>query len=97
MRRTKPAPIGEIMGDWLRESPTIARKIAEAKVADHWAAVVGPYAAAFTTSVEVRSGTLYVKVTSSVVRSELFMRRAALRDALNAAVGLAAVTNVIIK
>jgi predicted nucleic acid-binding Zn ribbon protein len=85
------------MGDWLRESPTIARRIAEAKVADHWPRVVGVYAASFTTSVEVRAGTLHVKVTSSAVRSELFMRRSALRSALNAAVGMEVVSGIVIR
>ena len=98
MRRTKPAAIGEIMGDWLRDCPTIARRIAQARAIDQWPHLVGPYAASFTSSVEVaENGVMHVHVTSSVVRSELFMRRAALRDAINAAVGANAVSTIIIR
>ncbi len=89
--------LGELWDDYLRDAPGIARKIAEAKVSDAWPAVAGRTAAAYTASIEVRNGVLHVHVTSSVVRSELFMRRAALAAALNRAVGMEVVRTIIIR
>ncbi len=97
MRRTIPMRVGEVIDDWLRECPTIARKIAEAKVARVWPQVVGSVVAGYTLSVEVVRGVLYVKLSSSVVRNELFMRRDSLREAVNAAVGAQVVNVVIVK
>ncbi len=97
MRRTIPTRVGDLVGDWLRDSPTIARKIAEAKVADCWPAVAGPAAARCTASTEMKGGTFYVHLTSSVVRSELAMRRTALKEALNRAVGVEVVRNLSLK
>lgn len=97
MRRTRTVRIGDLWDDFLLSAPTIARKIAEAKVADHWPSVVGEYAARCTNSCEMRGGTLYVNVTSSVVRNELFMRREQLRRQLNAAVGHEVVSGIFIR
>ncbi len=97
MRRTKPVRLGELWDDWLKEAPGIARKLAEAKVSDAWPSVAGHAAACCTASIEVKNGVLHVRLTSSVVRSELFMRRAALADALNRAVGMEVIRTVIIK
>lgn len=97
MRRTYPVRVGEVWDDFLASAPTIAMKIAQAKVQDHWAAVAGPMAARFTSSISVKNGVMQVHVTSAVLRNELFMRRMALRDALNAAVGAEVVKTLIIK
>lgn len=97
MRRSEPVRIGELWGDFLKGAPTIARKIAEAKISDVWVEVVGASVAAMTTSLEVKTGVLYVRTSSSVVRSELFMRRESLKDSLNRAVGMKVINVVIIK
>ena len=97
MRRTTPVRVGELVDEWLTHCPGIARKIAEAKVADVWPQVVGPAVAGYTMSIEMVKGILYVKMSSSVVRNEIFMRRDSLRDALNAALGVRVVHAVIVK
>lgn len=97
MRRSEPVRIGELWGDFLKGAPTIARKIAEAKISDVWVELVGASVAAMTTSLEVKTGVLYVRTSSSVVRSELFMRRESLKDSLNRAVGMKVINVVIIK
>ncbi len=97
MRRTQTVRIGELWGDFLKSSPTIARKIAEAKVADVWPAVAGAAAARDTRSVETKEGVVTVKVTSSVIRNELFMQRNSLREALNRALDMEVVKTIIIR
>lgn len=90
--------IGEVMGDFFESTPTIAGKIAEANIPDVWPHIVGDIIASYTSKIEVKSGgRLFVYVTSSVVRNELFMRRSALPAAINEAVGREVVKTVIIK
>lgn len=97
MRRSEPVRIGDLWDSFLKNAPTVARRIAEAKVADVWPVVVGESIARFTTSLEVKNGVLYVRTSSSVVRSELFMRRESLRDSLNQALGLRVINVIIVK
>ncbi|MCD7970468.1 MAG: DUF721 domain-containing protein [Alistipes sp.] len=89
--------IGDLWGDFVKNSPKVSRGLAEARAAEYWATVVGPAAAAYTLSVTVKNGILTAKLSSSVLRSELFMQRDALRDAINRAVGADVIRSVILK
>lgn len=96
MKRTDPQLAGAIF-DKLFHSPDIAAKIAEGCLPDTWREVVGEQIAAQTSQMRLQHGTLYVHVQSGVVRSELMMRRAELRDALNARSRVPIVKSVIIR
>lgn len=89
--------VGELWGDFLKGAPMIAAKIAEAKVSDAWTEVVGPAVASYTMSMNINKGILYVSLSSSVIRTEILMRRESLRQALNAKVGMDVVKSIIVK
>ncbi len=82
MRRTRTVKVGELVDDLFRD-PTIRRKIAEGRLPDTWAEAAGPLAAAYTDEVVFKHGILTVKITSPVVRHEVFMKRSFLRDEIN--------------
>lgn len=97
MRKTVPMRIGDLWSDFVRQTPAVAKGIAESKAAALWPIVVGPETAAVTVSVTVRGGVLTARLNSSVARSALFMQRDALRDAINRAAGEPVVKHVILK
>ncbi len=97
MRRRQPVRIGEVMGDFFAATPTIARKIAEARIEDLWPQLVGSVIASYTTSLKVKDGRLLVNIASAVARHEVFMRREALRVAINQASGMDLLTTIIVK
>ncbi|MBR2325984.1 MAG: DUF721 domain-containing protein [Alistipes sp.] len=82
MKRTNAQPIGALL-DTLFKSPDIAVKIAEGSLPHVWREVVGEVVAAETRHVRFVRGTLYVHISSSVIRSELMMQREALVRAIN--------------
>ena len=70
-----------LMGDLLEEffkRPYIAAKVAEGKLPDTWREIVGDRAADVTTELRLEKHILYVRIQSSVLRSELFYQREAL-------------------
>ena len=69
----------------------------EARIPDLWPEVVGPGAASLTRSLTMRNGVLYVALTSSVARHDIFMRRTELRHRLNELLGMNVVSNIIAK
>lgn len=98
MRRRDPVRIGDALNDFFSSTPVIARKIAEAKIPDLWPVLVGNVIASYTTKIELRTGgRLFVHLSSSVARNEVFMRRSALMDAINEASGIRIVSSVIVK
>ena len=96
MRRTRTVRVGELLDDLFRD-PAIRRNIAEGRLPDVWAEVAGSAVAALTESVEFRGGILTVRLSSSVVRHEMFMRRSVLRDSINQRSGFQLVREVIVK
>lgn len=97
MRRRDPIRVGNLIGDWTKSTPFIARKIAEARLIDLWPVLVGDIIASYTTHIEVKGGKLFIKVSSSVARNEILMRREALKSAINRASGIELINAIIIK
>ncbi|MEG1611501.1 MAG: DUF721 domain-containing protein [Alistipes sp.] len=89
-----------LMGDLLEEffkRPYIAAKVAEGRLPDTWREVVGERAAEVTTELRLENHILHVRIQSSVLRSELFYQRDALRDQLNERAGVRLINAVIIR
>lgn len=88
------------MGDLLKEffsRPYIAAKVAEGKLPDTWREIVGERAAAETVELKLENRVLYVRIRSSILRSELFYQREALRREINERSGVKFVNVVIIR
>lgn len=96
MRRTKTMLMGELLEEFFKR-PYVAAKVAEGKLPETWRSVVGDRAAEMTTELRLENRILHVRIRSSVLRSELFYQRDALRDELNRRSGLRLVNAVIIR
>ncbi|HAW63741.1 MAG TPA: DUF721 domain-containing protein [Alistipes sp.] len=88
--------LGNLLEEFFRR-PYVAAKVAEGKLPETWRQVVGDRAADLTTELRLERRILYVRIQSSVLRSELFCQRDALRDALNRQAGMRLVNAVIVR
>ena len=96
MRRTETLHIGDVLNEFFSR-PYVAAKVAEGRLPDTWREVVGDAIANQTSQIRLVRGTLYVHVQSSIVRSELMMRRLALCQAINNRSRVPIVKSVIVK
>ncbi len=96
MRRTKTMLMGELLDEFFKR-PYVAAKVAEGRLPDTWRAIVGDRIADQTTKLRLERRILQVRVRSSVVRSELFYRRLALRDEINRRSGVQLLHDLIIR
>ena len=96
MRRTKTILMGDRL-DKLFKRPYVAAKVAEGKLPDTWREIVGDRVADLTTELRLEKRILYVRIQSSVVRSELFYQREALKEEINRRSGVQLVNAVIIR
>lgn len=96
MRRTEPTLVGDILREFF-ERPFVARKLAEGRLPDLWQEVVGPHIASLTHTFELKQGILYVGISSSVARQEIFFRRDELMTLLNQRSGHRIVNAIIVK
>ena len=96
MRRTKTILMGDLLDEFFKR-PYVAAKVAEGKLPDTWREIVGDRAADLTTELRLEKRILYVRIQSSVMRSELFYQREALKEEINRRSGIQFVQAVIIR
>lgn len=93
MKRTQAQALDSIIGEWIRanglEQPLLAQKMPEA-----WLQVLGPLVTRYTRDMEVKDGTLYVRVINAALRQELFEQRFTLVRKLNEAAGGEAIKDI---
>jgi len=83
MRRINSQPIGTVLDNFFEQNPKLADKLAEVHLINSWKTVLGPSVLRFTDNLFIKKGTLYVRITSSVLKSELMMCREQLIKKLN--------------
>lgn len=96
IKRKNEYSLKEVL-DELIKSYRLEGKLLETKVINSWEKVVGGIFAKHTTHLSIKNKILYVKVDSSVLRSELSMARTKLVDSLNKEVGQKVIEDIIFR
>lgn len=96
MRRSKTIPLSEALKDYIREM-NLGEKLSEIGVINSWEDIVGKAISSRTTKIYFKDHTLFVHLSSSVVRNELLMLREALREKLNERAGSEVVREIVLR
>ncbi len=96
MRRSKTEAISDVISRYIRDMK-IERKLKEVAITGSWERIAGRAIASRTTKIYIRRGTLYIHLSSSVVRSEIMMMREALRERLNSDAGEEVVKSIVVR
>lgn len=97
MRRREPIRFGDAWSEFIKSTPSVARKIAGAKVPLMWAQLAGNRIAYYTREVKVENGVMTIYITSAALKHELFMKRDAIKAHINKEMGMQIVNVVLIK
>lgn len=94
MRRSKAEPLTTLVGEYLRleglETP-----LNQHRLVDAWPTVVGPTIARYTAEAFIKNQTLYVKLKSAALKSDLMMGRANLVAQLNQHIGAQVIADIV--
>ena len=96
MKRNDAQSIGQLIRTYLRQE-SLESPLNERRLVNAWPEVVGPAIASYTDGLFVRNQTLFVHLTSSVLRQELMMGRDLLVRNLNKHVGAQVITNIVFR
>ncbi len=96
MRRSNTQSLSEVLRDYVKGT-SIEKKLKEVDVVQSWEELLGQTIAHYTKNVSLKSNILYVEITSSVVKNELFMMREEIRRKLNEKAGEELVVKIIFK
>lgn len=97
MRKRNTESIGEVLKQYFEENPFIRRKLAESRAVLGWERMLGRTVASYTQNVYLRNNTLYVSLTSSVLRAELIGCKERLISGLNQQAGMDIVREIIFR
>lgn len=86
MFRKREKSLRDILAVCLRENG-LETPMLQARVIEAWEQVVGAFVARYTEEKFIRNQTLYVKISSPALRSDLSMMRTTLVEKLNAEAG----------
>ena len=96
MRRTKSEAVGDLIRQFLRQQ-SLEAPLNEYRLIQGWEHVMGPIIARYTKDIVIRNQTLYVQLTSPVIRQELHMQRRELTARLNAYVGAQVIVDIVFR
>lgn len=96
MRRTNSEAVGDLIRQYLRQQG-LETPLNEYRLIQGWEHVMGPVIARYTKDLTIRNQTLYVQLTSPVLRQELHMQRRELAIRLNAYVGAQVIADIVFR
>ena len=96
MRRTNSEAVGDLIRQYLRQQGLEA-PLNEYRLIQGWEHVMGPVIARYTKDLTIRNQTLYVRLSSPVIRQELLMQRREIVDRLNAYIGAQVICDVVVQ
>lgn len=96
MKRNNTEKLGDVIMQLLRQEG-LETPLNQYRLIDSWKDVVGPVIYKYTTNIYIKNQTLYVQLSSSVIRQELQMGRELLIKNLNSHVGAQVITDIIFR
>jgi predicted nucleic acid-binding Zn ribbon protein len=94
MRRNNTELLRDVIGQFLKENK-LEKQLHEKRLMDAWPRVLGENIKQYTTQLNVRNRVLYVKLSSSVLRHELFLTKEQIVQSLNTAVGALVIDDIV--
>ena len=96
MKRTNTQILSDVLKDFFQENPFVAEKLAETRLINAWDIVLGKGAARYTENLYIKNKTLYVRLSSAVLRNELSLCRTDLIAKLNKEAGMDVINNIVL-
>lgn len=97
MQKKNAQPLSEVLSDFFSENNTLRVKLAEQRVVRGWNELFGEGISRYTGNLYFNRGTLYVHLTSAVLRAELLMNKEELIRKLNDHAGVPVVQDIMFR
>ncbi len=96
MRRSNTQSLSEVLKEYIEQN-RLDQKLKEVDVVQNWENLLGKTIARYTKNIYIRKRILFVEISSSVVKNELFMMREEICRRINENAGRDVVSKIIFK
>jgi predicted nucleic acid-binding Zn ribbon protein len=97
MLKKNAQSLSEILTDFFEDNRLLKSKLAEHRVVTAWRELLGEGVSHYTKNVYFSRNTLYVQLTSAVLRAELLMCKEELINKLNEHAGMKVVRDIVLR
>ncbi len=96
MRKKNTELLSDVINQVLKQQH-LDRPLNEKRIIDAWPLVLGANIMKYTTELSIRNKVLFVSLSSSVLRHDLFISREEIRKSLNKHVGCEVIADIIFR
>lgn len=96
MRKKNTESLGDVLRQYLKMRK-LDRPLNEKRLIDAWPEVLGQNIKTYTTELYIRNRKLYVTISSSVLRHDLFITRENIVESLNKQVGASVIDDIVFR
>lgn len=96
MRRSNTQSLSEVLKEYIEQN-RIDKKLKEVDVVEGWEKLLGKTIAHYTRNIYIRNRILYVEISSSVVKNELFLMREEICRRINQNAGEEIIQRIVFK
>lgn len=96
MRKKNTELLSDVIRQVLKEQH-LDRPLNEKRLIDSWPVVLGNNIVQYTSELNIKNRILYVSLTSSVLRHDLFLSREEIRKSLNKQVGAEVIVDIVFR
>lgn len=96
MRKKNTELLSDVIRQVLKEQH-LDKPLNEKRVIDAWPLVLGNNIVQYTSELSIKNRVLYVSLTSSVLRHDLFLSREQIKNSLNKQVGVEVIVDIVFR
>lgn len=96
MRKRNTELLKDVLAQVLKQNK-LEKPLNEKRLIDAWPKVLGHNINQYTSSLEIKNRILYVGLTSSVLRNDLFLSRDQIKNSLNSHVGIEVIIDIVFR
>lgn len=96
MRRNNTELLKDVLNQFLQQSK-LQKPLLEKRAIDAWSVVLGKNIVHYTSNISMKNGVIYVTVTSSVLRNDLFISKPGIIQSINKHVGVEVVKDIVFR
>ena len=96
MRRRNTESIRDVIHQFLKQKK-LEKPLYEKRIIDAWPEVLGKNIVAYTSDLNIKNKILYVKLSSAVLRHDLFISRENIVESLNNHVGYHVIDDIVFR
>lgn len=96
MRKSNTEKLSHVLKQYIEQN-NLQPKLSELNIVQSWEAMMGKTVASYTEDLRISNGTLFIKLSSPILRNELVMMREQIKKHLNENAGAEVIRDIVFR